>query len=157
MPEYLAVFDHDEADDTITVKGPLSTINPILRQFEWSVFVPNGVRIPASKQPVAEAALRSAGFQISGGSVRRTPRPAGSAHDYPPECANPECGQPYRRGKVVQPGERCYRCEEPLRLRQAYEGRCPGGTACVAQGHNPCPPGKGVAMVAYRFYDALTS
>lgn len=85
--------------------------------------------------------------------VQQQRRAAASGHTRPapPECSNPECGQPYRPSKVPAPGERCVRCHVPLTLRQAYTTHCPGGEECLCE-RKPCPPGAGLAMVAYRAY-----
>jgi hypothetical protein len=79
---------------------------------------------------------------------------AKAGRQYPPQCANPDCAQLYRLGKIPAPGERCYGCGWPLVLRQGYDYRCPGGTLCDND-RSPCPPGQGALVTRFRPYDAL--
>lgn len=67
-------------------------------------------------------------------------------HQALPECA--ECGQPYGRNRVVRPGDYCWTCEQPLRLRVPVTGRCEGGGACENRAQ-PCLPGHGVLHTTY--------
>jgi hypothetical protein len=63
-----------------------------------------------------------------------------------PECA--ECGTVYRRGARPLPGDRCYKCEAPLRLRVYVLRICPGGGRCLNH-RQPCLPGHGILFGDY--------
>jgi hypothetical protein len=141
-------------EQTALVKG--RGVFDVLKRWNWALIKDGGgIAIPEDKRSIAEAALRGAGFQILGGLARPvSDKPIGKG--FPPECVNRECGQPYPHGTIVQPGQRCYGCGEPLALVQGYTTRCRGGEDCVSTDH-PCRPGRDAAvLVHFRPYEQRT-
>jgi len=152
MTDRLCLLEAQD-DDTSIVRG---RIGGVLAQFDWAVLTGDGAIIPTQKSAIAIASLQAAGWRVDRRRGVSPKLPQIGAGDALPMCSNAICRQPYRRGKIPRPDERCVRCELELSLDEMFHRRCTGGLGC----HNPrqpCEPGHGITVVDYRPYDALAS